>query len=172
MTKFIVFLVLIATAPLSSAADAQDTGGINWDLILKALGFLVAAIVAYFQLPHLNFAMRASLKMDLEILNLLDATDPSYIVVKRAVDERVKSLYSEKEKDTPGQRLERITTGIVGALWTFGFAYWTVSLNLPNFSWWSLLTGYLAFAGAGIVIMAVTGRHLSRKRTPTLEDVG
>ena len=169
MTELLVFLGLVAAASSSGAADGQANGDVNWDLILKALGFLVAATAAYFQVRNLNFAMRVSLKTDLEILNLLNASDPNYTALKRAVDMRVKSLYPEEETDTSAQRVLRIMAGFIGVFWTLGFAYWTFSLSLPDFSWWSLLTGYLAFVGVGILVMAISGKHLLGKNLASLE---
>jgi len=136
--------------------------GFDWDLLLKALGFLIAAVAAYFQVRNLNFAARASLKTDLEILKLIDASDPNYQVVKTEVDRRVASLYAPEPPKTRAN-VGRLALIIVGSLWAFGFAYWTVILVTPTFSWWAVLTGYIALAGLGWIVLGVSGTDIIPK---------
>ncbi len=54
---------------------------------------------------------------------------------------------------------------IIGLLWSLGFSYWTFKLVQPGFTWWALLTGWIALLGLGwfIVAMAafVSGKPLS-----------
>jgi hypothetical protein len=146
-------LILAVTDPAQQVID--------WDLVLKALGFIVSAILAYNQMRSYHFTSRTSLKTDLEILKLLDPGDANHELVKTSVSERIQSLYAQDKQE--------ISWGVViyGLLWTFGFVYWTVRLVEPEFSWWSLLTGYLAFAGMGMILAGWSGRSRHRKSTPS-----
>jgi hypothetical protein len=61
---YLVFLVSLFVLMVADAQEAQSTT-LDWDLVLKALGFVLAAIVAYVQARGLYFASRTSLKTDL-----------------------------------------------------------------------------------------------------------
>lgn len=74
---------------------------LNWEIILKILGFGLAATSAYFQLRKVRPAARSQLKLDLEILGLLPEADPSHAVIKAWIDRRVSRLYGGAP---PGKR--------------------------------------------------------------------
>ena len=160
--------VLILAVPLLpnivlAAAEPTKVHGIDWDLILKALGILVAAVTTYLQVRSLGLADRASLKTDLEILKLIDSEDPNHKRVKRAVDVRILLLYGQEETRSPANRAVRWTRIriVIGIVWTLGFAYWTMTLVQPVFSWWSLLTGYQTLAGVWLVGAGIPRRRLT-----------
>jgi hypothetical protein len=140
-----IFHLLYSMPTVALAADqtATPSGKFDWDLVLKALGFVVAAVAAYVQIRDLRLTSRTSLKTDLEILKLLDSNDSTYNTVKTAVDGRIARLYAPK----PGNTSTRWFLAIGGLLWALGFSYWTFKLVQPGFTWWALLTGYLALTG-------------------------
>jgi len=135
----------------ASLGEHSGPLGVDWDLWLKALGFVVTAFVAYNQIKNLQSGSRAALKTDLDILNLIKPQDPNYATVKQRIGERIQILYAPR----PSRNLP---VAIFSGIWAFGFAYWTFRLVQPGFTWWSLLTGYLAMAGIGSWLMALRGR--------------
>jgi hypothetical protein len=132
------------------AADQSQPLGVDWDLVLKALGFIVTAFLTYNQIKNLRAGSRTALKTDLEILKLIDANDPNYETVKQRISERLQILYGPTAT-------RRWGAAVFWFIWSFGFAYWTFRLVQHCFTWWSLLTGYLALMGIGMTINALRG---------------
>jgi len=152
-------------SPLAFAAEVT-TGNVramDWDLLLKALGFVLAAITAIFQARGLRLTLRSSLKTDLEIIKLLDPADSSYQAVKSTVDRSIARIYGLKDHHPVDWDFRRIAITSGGLLGAVGFAYWTFDLARPTFSWWSLLTGYLALGAFGWFIMGASGRDSKRE---------
>jgi hypothetical protein len=142
---------------LAAEQSSTPSGPIDWELLLKALGFVVATVVAYVHWRGLHLTSRTSLKTDLEILKLLDTIDPNYHTVRAAVNQRVSQLYAPRPAQFQVRMLFRWAAAIFGLLWALGLSYWTVKLVQPGFTWWALLTGYLALAGVGWFFMGITG---------------
>ena len=147
---FAIILFVIPTVALGNE-NGQTIFGLDWDILIKALGALVGAVVAYTQVKSTHPISRAAMKADLEILKLLDKSDPNYELIKNNIDPRIQKLYGAQPKYT-----DWITVAF-GAIWAGGFAYWTFYLVKDEFTWWSLLTGYFAFAGLGWIIMGFRG---------------
>lgn len=152
-TSLICLVPAVAVGAESAPAPSTTS---DWELPLKALGFVVAVIVAYIQARNLYLTTRTSVKTDLEILKLLDATDANYQKVKTAVDLRIADLYA------PKQPVRWALVGI-GFVWACGFSYLTFRLVQPDFSWLSLLTGYQALAGVAFIFMGIKGRTSMRR---------
>jgi hypothetical protein len=128
-------------------------GSTNWDAVIKAVGVVVALAAAYTQAKSLRPMSRGALKSDLEILKLLDTSDPKYKLIKSNIDSRIDRIYGPAPvKDLP--------TMLLGALWALGFSFWTFFLVKDHFTWWSLLTGYQALAGLWFVQSGFRGRGL------------
>ena len=161
-----LLMLTIGLLPItaSAASGSINNTGIDWDLVLKALGFVVAAVAASLQVRNLSFAARASLKTDLEILKLVDVNDLNHKKVKRVVDARIQVLYADDDSKSAEHFAERWAYGLGGGICLLGFAYWTVTLAQPTFSWWSLLTGYLALASLGSISMGISGKTLAAQR--------
>ena len=160
MMRWVLYLLSFAALPIPTLAEAQTStrqATLDWDLVLKALGFVVAGVAAYVQTRGLYFASRTSLKTDLEILKLLDAADPNYQVVKSSIDARLARLYQPRAPATMRANVQRWAVAAVGLVWAVGFSYWTFALVRPGFTWWSLLTGYLAFGGAALALQGAVG---------------
>jgi hypothetical protein len=152
MKQTLPFLVAYAT-------DQTASHSTDWELVLKALGFVVTAFVAYNQIKNLQSGSRAALKTDLDILNLIKADDPNYAAVKQRITERIRILYAPR---APRNWLMAWNV-VFGLILGFGFAYWTFRLVQPGFTWWSLLTGYVALTGIGAAVMALRGRSPFRR---------
>ena len=131
----------------------------DWDLVLKALGFVVTAFVAYNQIKNLQYGSRAALKTDLDILNLIKADDPNYATVKQRINERIRILYAPR----PPLNWLMAWNVVAGLMFGFAFAYWTFRLVQHGFTWWSLVTGYAAFTSIVTAVMALRGRSPFRR---------
>lgn len=148
----IIWVLLFIPPSISLAADqSQISNAFDWDILIKSIGALVGAVVAYSQVKSTHPISRSALKADVEILKLLDTSDPSYQVIKKNVDLRIRRLYESKNIYTDW------ATVVFGVIWAAGFAYWTFYLVKDQFTWWSLLTGYFAFAGLAWIMLGFQG---------------
>lgn len=118
--------------------------------ILGPILGIAATIIPLFVKPS-----KARLRADLEILKLLSASDPNYQKVKIVVDDKIDELY----KATKVNYIERIAYGLLGTMLMVGFGYWSYTLVVPEFKWWSVLTGYFSLIGAAYLLMAFVGRQ-------------
>jgi hypothetical protein len=128
---------------------------IDWDIVIKAIGALVGAIVAYIQIRSSRPISRSALRSDLEILRLVDPADPTYTVIKGSIDRRIKLLYAEPRMDV------RWAAVIFGSSISIGFSYATFYLVRDHFNWWSLLTAYFAMVGLSLISLGFTKRSES-----------
>lgn len=156
--KHLFWTIILFAPAIALGAEKNGTAtGIEWEIVIKAIGALIGAIVAYTQIKSTHPISRATLKADLEILKLIDKSDSNYKLIKDNFDSRIRHLYGSRTKYTSWP------TVIFGALWASGFAYWTFYIVKDGFSWWSLLTGYLAIGGLGWVMMGFRGGFLQRR---------
>jgi hypothetical protein len=126
---------------------------INWELILKAAGIVVGAIVSLYQISHLLFSSRSTLKSDLEILKLIDPSDPSYSLVKAHIDATVLRVYPTKS-DSPSDKDEKFGWGLFFCMvaFTIGFTAWTIHLIRVGSVGWAVSTGVFAVIG-GLAVL-------------------
>lgn len=141
----------------------------SWEISFKAIGTLLSVVVAFLQLRSFIQASHSTLKTDLEILNLLSASnpkhlsDPNYQAVKAYVDDRITRLYPSKKRDGPGKsKLYRDQDFIKGILIFVFFFSITLYLLKDGFSLLSLLPAVVALTGLGGVIGALQRRNSSR----------
>ena len=162
-------ICLFPAAAFGSELGSAGEKGFDWEILLKTLGFVVSIILAYIQVRGYYLNSRGSLKTDLEILNLLEATDPNYQSVKNAVDWRIAYFYY------PFKKLPRLDTITYQALFWFntrhrvmfigmglfvacGGFYGTFKLAQPSFSWWAILPGFYTLYGIYLIFGGIRGR--------------
>lgn len=133
-------------------------GSVDWDAVTKAVGVLVALAAAYTQAKSFRPMSRGALKSDLEILKLLDTSDPKHALIKSNIDLRIDRIYG------PPAAKDWLMIA-VGVLLALGFSYWTLSLVKYHFTWWSVLTGYFAVVGLYSVLMGLRGKFPWATRT-------
>lgn len=122
-----------------------------WDLILKALALAAGAIASFFQIRNLLPRSRSTLKTDLEILRLLDPTDPNYAVVRAQIDATVKATYRTDEGRFRVYNWTDLIWGtLLFVLMTMGLLY--VFREREGFTWWYVSLGLLWMAGLGGMI--------------------
>jgi len=156
MLRVVALLLSASAASAWAAPEAAAASGIDWDLLLKALGLLVTIGATLIQVRNFRSSSRSSLKTDLEILKLIDPGHPHRASVERHTDQLIGKFYPDSPVSPP-ITFERIGIGVFGFVWALGFAYWTFVLSTPTFSWWSLATGYVAVMGLAWLGMGITG---------------
>lgn len=149
-----------------------------WALIPKILTYGAPVILWIFRTRgDLRLRPRANLKADCEMLTLLRTVDvASCSTLEAHIDAQVARLYGQGAP-TPSwlTRIRRdvakprvLVALVVLALGVGGTAY----LVRNGFSWWSLLTVYLAFLGLGLLTSGLdTRRELSTVYTELGETV-
>jgi hypothetical protein len=114
----------------------------NWDVLFKAVSILVAV----YQL--IKPGARATLKTDVEILNLLNASNPEqriegYNAVKAHVERSIRKIY----RTEGGQKFYRDPDVIKGGLIFLVFSLITLYMLKDGFTFWALVPGFVALTG-------------------------
>lgn len=131
------------------------TRWISWENILKAIPVIVGAVATLYQLRTKLPGSRSQLKSDLEILKLLpDEEDPSHKTLKTSIDAKITRMYSgaasRSATEKPGWKKNWVYL-VYGISLFLIFGFWTYYL-VNRGSWWAILTGFFALAGAGNVM--------------------
>lgn len=108
---------------------------------------MAGALFSLFRLLSLEPRLRSKLKTDSEILSRLDPESLAHGLLKRNIEEGVEKLCAE-----PSAKL-KVWDVAAGVVFVVGFGFWTAYLVRDGFTWWSLLTGYLTFAGIGFIAL-------------------
>ena len=125
--------------------------------IASFIGSLVAIVTTL--VPLFFRHSRARLRTDIEILNLIQKNpdyreDKVYKKVKENLDKRILEVYSESKLSG----LLRSGYILLGLLLIVLFGYVTLRLYFPEFSWWSILTGYFSVTGIVFILAGIYGR--------------
>lgn len=141
--------------------------GINWDTVVKIIGAVTPAVGWIAGQIGLRMGRRASLKADLEILEKIK-NDEHKRLIEQKIEATVRKLYgvSEFGNLVTGMTLYAV---IVGALWTLGFAYWTMTILFDDdwnfaWSWWALLTGYIALIPISMLSLLTSEKAAGRNK--------
>jgi hypothetical protein len=149
----------------------------------KAIGAIIGIGIAGYQAYAFGirgFRGRATLRRDLEILKMLDPGDLSHAILKAHVNRFVATLYAPPlpplhkrlmDKLPWPKKMEEFVPGLILFLI---FVIWTATLNMEGFSWWSLLTGFIALCGFSLMASSFddtpTGARTSGK-VPTADPI-
>jgi hypothetical protein len=114
----------------------------NWDVLFKAVSILVAV----YQL--IKPGARATLKTDLEILNLLKTSSPDrplegYDAVRANVERSIRKIYRTEAR----QKFYRDPDVIKGGLIFLIFSAITLYMLKDGFTYWALVPGFVALTG-------------------------
>lgn len=123
---------------------------IDFELLLKVTAAVIGVVGVIYQLRNLRLRFRSSIKTDLEILKMIEPTDPNFEIVQTNINESIKKVYGDPTKKK--FKVYNPPDFYGGLLWCIGFTYWTYHLCKDGFSFWSLITGFFAFAGLGGII--------------------
>ncbi len=124
----------------------------DWNIALKAIGIVFGLIVSIYQLRDIIPRTRSTIKIDLEILKLLDPSDPNYVALRSKIDENVRRTYRiNQSRSFSFPSGEYLVLFILGVFITLFFAALTLYLVKDGSTWWVLLTLY--FMWKGIVVI-------------------
>jgi hypothetical protein len=132
---------------------------IDFELLLKITAAIIGGVGLLYQLRNLRLTFRSSIKTDLEILKMLEPTDPNYNIVSTSINESIRKVYGDPNKTR--FKIYNPVDFYLGLFWSIGFTYWTYYLCHDGFSFWGLLTGFSAFAGIGGVLNGLEPKKLN-----------
>jgi len=134
--------------------------------IAEQLGTVAAALAGAFLainktksalmgLSNTKPLVRKAITADLQLLKLMNETDPGYEELRNHIKSQVHQMIKEGEKkELIRGNLAQI---LVGFLMAGGFGYWTYHIGTqPTSNWWMILTGWMALAGIGFLAGAFT----------------
>ena len=126
----------------------------SWELAIKAVSAVFAAISLFFTLRNQIRQRRQAIKVDLEILESVQ--DPALkTLILEDVHSRIRRLYGTPAVSAADKRINNLPMLIFGSVMLVGFAIWTVYLSREGFNWWSLLTGFFALGGFGNIMASL-----------------
>jgi hypothetical protein len=126
---------------------------IDWDMLLKAAGIIIGVVVSFYQLRNIMPRSRSTLKIDLEILKLLEPSDPNYSILKAHIDKSIQQTYRlEQQQRFTNFHVYSWGDFIFGVIFAFVFSIGTLYLLKDGFTWWVVLTIFLALGGIGGIL--------------------
>jgi len=130
------------------------------EIILQALGALLAALVSFYQIRNNIPRSRNKLKQDLEILKLLSPDSESYKIINETIDKEVYIIYALKAKKSKYDLVSYKTIDlVVGTLFFFGGTIWTFfQLSQPEPKLWTIVSIIFAVGGLGQIFAALGNR--------------
>ena len=130
----------------------------NWETILKVLGPILGAAVAYHQ-RRFFVRPRAKLRADLELIDLIkgEYVKEGREKIRQSIENQIEEIYGETARIKTNRNYGLFGVGLA---WALAFSYFTYLIYKPGgwSSWWCILTGFLAFAGFGWMIAGWEGR--------------
>ena len=95
---------------------------------------------ALHRLGETFFSLRPRLKEDLEILRLIDPSDPNYKIVKGHIDRAIAERYRRPASTSPFN-WQGLVVGPAGCVF---MVLWTVKLRALGYRYWPWLTGLIS----------------------------
>src|SRR6266536_5747274 len=156
----------------------SDRSGAMWELIPKILAPVVPVVMGLSRFrKSLQPRPRSNLKADCEMLTMRKKVGAakSCSAVENHIDEQVARLYG---RGTASQsRLHQIWKHstpplrvVLGTLVLGSGIAGTAYLVRHGFTWWSLLSGYVALAGIGVISTGFDPRHQLRHKYNALGE--
>jgi hypothetical protein len=119
---------------------------IDWEVVVAALGTVIAAIIGIMQIRANLPKPRSRLKMDIEIMNLLDKNDDSYKIVQKSIFDQIAETYKKERTLEPNEKLFTKFLQIISFLLGSVCLVWSINITRSGWNLWVLLTGYFSFA--------------------------
>lgn len=145
---------------------------IDFEIIIKALGVVIGAAGTFYQVRNILPKSRSTLKSDLEILKLLEPGDPLHETVRRHVSRQVAYLYPPRRKKPKRGIIYSSTDFWTGVLMAVMFTTWTIYLTRDGFTWWAVLTGFVALGGLGGILTGLENPREKAKNTAQTSTTG
>jgi hypothetical protein len=139
----------------------------NWEIVLQALGVVVAAILGTSQVLARLPKSRTTLKHDLEVLKLLDRSHPQRGLIDMHVRKSIERIYQAERSHQGAVRRSFIVHQwgdfLGGTVVLFGGALWLLYVVRDGFSWWALLPAFLVLGGLGGILEGLEDKKLANK---------
>lgn len=132
----------------------------HWEVALKIIGPVLGAAVTYSQRRF--FARpRAKLRSDLELLKLMegDALTEQRATLQHSVAAQVDKIYCRCVAHK--RNFAIVAFGLIWALAFIAVTYYIFKNDDELSKWWTLLSGWMALAGLGWMIMGWEGKFRS-----------
>ncbi len=137
---------------------------------------MISAMIAFLQWKNSKVRLRSRLKTDLEIMELMGDDHDQLALVQSNINETIEKVY--KHKDIVDITLHGLSARASARSWVTALTFvllfaaavwWTLSLvREPDgsfeWSWWVLLSGYLALACIYGIILPFTPEFQARQR--------
>jgi len=140
-----------------------------WGKIVAAIAGLVLAIIktrdTFDGLFHSTPVLRKSIRADLEILKMMESTEPGYVQLRDHIKNQIEIVIKQEEKRVIGEKdWGRIIRNkmasrnwgqiIIGLAMSVGFGYWTyiIAIDPQRSNWWIILTDWMTLAGIGFLL--------------------
>ena len=126
---------------------------VNWGIVIQAFGLVSVFATALATIRGLRHSAKTQLKLDLEILKLLEGNEESHSSVKNYTDRVIAAMYSPDAEVESGTFLKVYSWMdlIFGVAVSVGFLTWTLSLIRDEHYFWAVITAFFAVFGlAGI----------------------
>ncbi len=133
--------------------------------IVPILGVIVVAIISAIITLFMGYRSyeprrrpRPQLKLDLEILQMIDPTEfpNQYGVVKAEVEAKIAQIYVKRGWQDKKIRMRwSLPVSVFGFVTFTGFSFWSWHLVQTGFTWWVIGTGYGALVGLMYIIMGI-----------------
>jgi len=142
--------------------------GMNPEL-LKTIGGLIGSLgggiasYIFIKRPAQIFRKRAKLKTDLEIFHMLRPEIQGYEVVeqvKNHIETMICSIYAPPKVINWRRLIPATVCFLVFSVWTSILYMGYMGMGKGGFSWWIIVTGYLAFVGFYLMITATKTRRV------------
>ncbi len=146
---------------------------INWEIVLAAIGTIIAALIGFYQIKISLPKPRFRLKTDLEILKLMGDKHNQYNVVKEQVDDLISDIYTTPIKLSDAKEKQYYFFRVIYVILGSCFLFWTYYILIDGWSWWAILTGYfsLGLLGNAVFYNIIRGRS-NRLREQRLKREG
>ncbi|MGR5338876.1 hypothetical protein ACPV50_03065 [Vibrio astriarenae] len=114
--------------------------------VLKILASIVGLLLGFAKLNEPKADLKKDLKLHLEIRESLTEGTEDYERVSREISELISIIYPTPEEAKVKQKAESMGNSLVLSLLTgLAFSIWSIWIVFTDFSWWFLLTAFIAF---------------------------
>ncbi len=141
----------------------------SWDIILAAVGTIIATIIGIWQVKH-ALPKRTHLKTDLEIMQLIGKEHEQYWKIKEQTEMILADIYT-KPQLTNVEKGKLLAFKVSCAILSIIFSYLTYYYIRGGWSWWCLLTGYFGLASLYWIFISPQNMIIRRSRRNILEPV-
>ena len=140
---------------------------VNWDIVFKALGIVVSAIVGATQIVGRLPKSRTTLKHDLEVLKLLPEEHQDRALIEAHIRSNIERIYApaagQPRKVLEVFAVHQWSDFIGGSLLALVATIVALYMIRDGWTWWAILPCFVALGGIGGVLEGLTEKVSSRE---------